>query len=389
MFTYPQATYEADPFPHVVVKDAWSAYTLLDCKAEVSIFDDWSGEKDFHGARKKRFCSEPDKLPPTVSRVIEEANSPRFLRWLEEVTGERDLVADPYLLGGGIHSILPGGFLGVHTDFNYIEGRKLYRRLNVLIYLNPYWLEEWGGALELWKDGHCAKSVPPRFNTMVVFTTDDESHHGHPHPLACPEGVTRDSIALYYYSKTKPEKNFNSTRLVTDYKAIRLNLGCGHIHMPGFINVDMPSNYASKKPDLEHDLTQPLPFADGTVAEINAIHIFEHFYRYESDQVLMDWCRVLKPGGKMVLELPCLEKILDIFRYCSEKGVVLPENLTLWGLFGDPHHCDPGMCHRWCYSSSELTKMMELNGLTVFQETPLTHQPVRDMRLVGIKSRES
>lgn len=166
---------------------------------------------------------------------------------------------------------------------------------------------------------------------------------------------------------------------------MRLNLGCGHRHMEGFVNVDLADNWASKQPDVIADISKRLPFDDASADEVHAYHVLEHFYRYESDAILMDWVRVLKPGGLLVLELPCLDKIISIFQHCMKNQIELPEHMTLWGLYGDPHYCVPEMVHKWCYSMTELTAMMELNGLSVRSEKPQTHQPLRDMRLEGRK----
>lgn len=167
---------------------------------------------------------------------------------------------------------------------------------------------------------------------------------------------------------------------------MKLNLGCGNYRMEGFVNVDLEDNWCKNKPDVSHDISTPLPFEDESADEIHAYHVFEHFFRYDSDAILMDWVRVLKPGGKLVLELPCLDKIINIFQHVIKTGQELPENLTLWGLYGDPKYANPVMVHKWCYSMSELASMMELNGLSVRSETPTTHQPIRDMRLEGTKN---
>lgn len=213
---------QASPFPHAVLRGAWKPELLDACKAEIGRFTDWDGEKDFYGSKKKRYCGDIERLPPSVQRLIHEAGSPAFLRWLMELTGEQALLPDPFLEGGGIHQIVAGGFLKVHADFNWNEQMQLFRRLNVLIYLNRDWNPAWEGSLELWEQdmSRSAVSVAPEFNTMVVFTTDDKSFHGHPRPLACPAGVTRDSIALYYYSPIEPAKNFRGRRLDTDYRPI-------------------------------------------------------------------------------------------------------------------------------------------------------------------------
>lgn len=163
---------------------------------------------------------------------------------------------------------------------------------------------------------------------------------------------------------------------------MKLNLCCGRKPMAGYTNVDFQD---TKYADVVHDLNETLPFEDGAADEIICIHGFEHFFRYQSDEILIDWVRVLKPGGVLILELPCLDKIISLINHTIRTGQELPENLTLWGLYGDPKYRDPAMVHKWCYSMSELTAMMELNGLSVRSEKPQTHQPLRDMRLEGRK----
>src|SRR5262249_42969076 len=83
---------------------------------------------------------------------------------------------------------------------------QIYRRLNLIVYLNKGWQEEWGGHLELWapKAEKAAERIAPLFNRAVIFDTSNFSYHGHPHPLACPESESRKSVALYYYSVDYP-----------------------------------------------------------------------------------------------------------------------------------------------------------------------------------------
>ena len=47
----------------------------------------------------------------------------------------------------------------------------------------------------------CEQRVLPSCNRLVVFNTDRSCFHGHPHPLTCPDGTTRKSLALYYYAR--------------------------------------------------------------------------------------------------------------------------------------------------------------------------------------------
>lgn len=139
--------------------------------------------------------------------LIAELNSAEFLQFLEALTGIEGLIADPYYEGGGIHEIRRGGFLKIHTDFNYHKKLKLDRRINVLLYLNDDWDESYGGELELWNQdmSTCIRKIQPIINRLVVFSTTDTSFHGHPVPLTCPEDRSRRSLALYYYTNGRPE----------------------------------------------------------------------------------------------------------------------------------------------------------------------------------------
>jgi Rps23 Pro-64 3,4-dihydroxylase Tpa1-like proline 4-hydroxylase len=130
-----------------------------------------------------------------------------MLLWLEALTGIEGLIPAPYFGGGGLHQIEPGGFLKIHADFNVHPKLKLDRRLNMLVYLNKDWRDEYGGHLELWdRDlSACRKKILPSFNRTVIFSTTDTSFHGHPHPLTAPVGMSRKSVSLYYYTAGRPE----------------------------------------------------------------------------------------------------------------------------------------------------------------------------------------
>jgi len=225
-FSYPNTSFveygSQSPFPHALITGSWDESLLSRCAQEVDKFEHWDGEKSFYAAEKKRYCSNWSRLPPSVGDLLLEASKPEFLCWLENLTNEKGLIPDPYLRGGGIHSVGKDGFLKVHADFNWHEELKLYRRLNLLLYLNREWQPIWGGELELWSRDlkRCVKTIQPLFNTMVIFTTDDKSYHGHPQPLKSPEGITRNSLALYYYSAKKPLKNYYFSRISTDYKPV-------------------------------------------------------------------------------------------------------------------------------------------------------------------------
>ncbi len=208
---------DADPFPHVVIDDFLPERVA---EAVLSEFpplesDDW---QRFDEPRQKKLASgSASKLGPYTRHVLDQFNSAPFVEFLNALTGIDGLVVDPYFEGGGLHQIARGGLLKVHVDFNRHSRTGLHRRINALLYLNQDWSDDYAGHLELWdRDvSRCGRKVAPLFNRLVVFNTTDTSWHGHPEPLACPEGRSRKSLALYYYTVAPAE-----TRAGADHSTV-------------------------------------------------------------------------------------------------------------------------------------------------------------------------
>jgi Rps23 Pro-64 3,4-dihydroxylase Tpa1-like proline 4-hydroxylase len=194
------------PYPHIVMDDFLPEAVLDEILTE---FPDPRGADwfAFDSPNERKLATKDDStMGPATRHLLAELNSSAFVDFLERLTGIEGLVPDPHFVGGGLHQIESGGHLKVHADFNRHPRTELERRLNVLIYLNRDWKDEYGGAFELWDENMTAavEKVMPYFNRCVVFSTTSTSYHGHPEPLTCPPDRTRKSIALYYYSKTRP-----------------------------------------------------------------------------------------------------------------------------------------------------------------------------------------
>ncbi|GGH29803.1 2OG-Fe(II) oxygenase superfamily protein [Cribrihabitans marinus] len=146
----------------------------------------------------------PERLPDYTRRLFYALNSRPVLGFLEELTGIKGLIPDPYFAGGGIHVVANGGHLDIHADFNHHAGLNLERRVNLLIYLNKGWKADYGGSFEVWNDDMTERmaSFVPEFNRMCIFSTSSTSWHGNPEPVNHPDGQPRRSIALYYYTAT-------------------------------------------------------------------------------------------------------------------------------------------------------------------------------------------
>jgi Rps23 Pro-64 3,4-dihydroxylase Tpa1-like proline 4-hydroxylase len=172
---------------------------------------------------KKRAIDQLDCLPHSIQDILLDLNGASFLRCLHELSGIPGLIPDPFYRGGGMHVVEAGGKLDIHLDFNVHPELNIQRRLNAILFLNPGWREEYGGYLELWSghlenDRHvldrCEKRVSPDANRLIVFEASPRSYHGLPQPLNCPNGVSRRSLATYYYTAERPAARSHSTIFV-------------------------------------------------------------------------------------------------------------------------------------------------------------------------------
>ncbi|MFN3346149.1 MAG: 2OG-Fe(II) oxygenase [Chloroherpetonaceae bacterium] len=209
----------ARPFAHIVLDDFINADFAKAAYDQFPKPDSGEWIQYKHINEKKLGRRDRATIPDVHLAIIDELNSRRFVEWLSELTGIKNLIADPSLEGGGLHQTERGGFLNIHTDFTSHQHEKHWaRRVNVLLYLNKDWQEHYGGHLELWEHdmSQCAKKILPTFNRCVIFNTDSDSYHGHPHPLNTPQGETRKSIALYYFTE---ETSIPKAR-ATDYRPL-------------------------------------------------------------------------------------------------------------------------------------------------------------------------
>ena len=198
----------ADPCPHIYFDDFLPADVAKGMLAEFPSVDSTAWKNKYGDEHQfKMACEDSAQFPPHIRHMLSQFNSSVFVSFLEKLTGIEGLIPDPHYRGGGMHQIVPGGFLKVHVDFNWYPRLKLERRLNVLIYLNENWEEEYGGFFELWNKEMTKAEVKilPLFNRVAIFSTSEDSFHGHPDPLACPPGMTRKSLALYYYTSPATE----------------------------------------------------------------------------------------------------------------------------------------------------------------------------------------
>jgi Rps23 Pro-64 3,4-dihydroxylase Tpa1-like proline 4-hydroxylase len=132
-----------------------------------------------------------------------------------KIAGLEDLFVTTDNTGAGVHQGGDGSYVDIHIDFNMSTKFNAWRRLNLLVYLNKNWKDEYGGALELWdKDmKSCEKMVYPYFNRAVLFYTDENAPHGY-RKMSLPEGETRKSFYAYYYTQVEEGMTFRDSTFI-------------------------------------------------------------------------------------------------------------------------------------------------------------------------------
>jgi Rps23 Pro-64 3,4-dihydroxylase Tpa1-like proline 4-hydroxylase len=191
------------PYHYTCVDDFLPPEILARVREEALSMGD-KPAKNSSGNERLKTSFNPDRMPAYSKAVFHALNSRPFIQFLENMSGIKGLIPDPYYQGGGIHRTNTTGFLDIHADFNHHKIMNVERRLNLLIYLNPGWKEEYGGSFEIWSDDMKEKiaGFAPVMNRMCCFSTDDNTMHGNPEPVNHPQGDPRLSIALYYYTST-------------------------------------------------------------------------------------------------------------------------------------------------------------------------------------------
>ena len=197
---------DAQPFPHAAI-DNFLPESVADRIVEkFPSPDDIEWQHYVASNESDKLATDGiEQIEPFTRHVMSQLNSAPMIRFLEELTGITGLIPDPYYYGAGLFQTVRGGHLGIHADFNWHPKLKLHRRVNLLIQLNKNWKEEYGGHLELWdkRMTNCQR-VLPIFNRCTIFSPTSTTWHGHPEPLNCPEGDSRKSLAVFYYSSDRP-----------------------------------------------------------------------------------------------------------------------------------------------------------------------------------------
>ena len=200
----------AQPYKHIVIDNFLNDEYISNIEKEFpENYDDWF--KYNNPLEVKYAYDNIGNLKKNTEFLFYILSSPQVINLFRKITGINNLNYDEYLHGAGIHAHPRNGKLAIHLDYEKhpISGKE--RRLNLILYLNKEWKEEWLGSTELWNQDvkECIFKSPIKFNSCLIFRTNDISWHGLPEPIQCPEGVFRKSLAYYYISPLESKGSIN------------------------------------------------------------------------------------------------------------------------------------------------------------------------------------
>ena len=201
------------PYKHVCIDNFLEHSDALKLLEDFPAFNQNEAKNEFGIISRKWVVPKMQDISPAYKKFSEYLLTPDFLRIIEKITGIDNLIIDPLHYGGGTHENIDGAELDVHVDFNYDMRTGNHRRLNLLLYLNPEWSEDWGGAIEIhsnpygWIDSSDQiKTYNTIFNRCVIFETNEHSWHGF-RKISLPENykhLSRKLISIYLYTKDRP-----------------------------------------------------------------------------------------------------------------------------------------------------------------------------------------
>ncbi len=91
----------------------------------------------------------------------------------------------------------------------------------------------------------------------------------------------------------------------------KLNLGCGSRFHPDWDNLDFSPKIEGV---IVHDLTEPLPYSNNSVACCHTAHVLGHFRQEQVDSFLTEQLRILEPGGIARFSVPDLQQVIQEYR---------------------------------------------------------------------------
>ena len=197
------------PFAHTIIENFLHDQVYIDIVCEFPDCPDDAWWKYCNPLEVKYAYDDIVNMPKNMRNFFMAMSSKKIISRMEEIFSINGLQYDPYCHGGGIHMHPRNGRLNMHLDYEKHPYINKQRRLNVILYCNDAWESSWNGDTQLWdKDltDCCVKSYPKK-NHALIFETTEDSWHGVPEKITCPDGIYRKTLAYYYISNITSSKD--------------------------------------------------------------------------------------------------------------------------------------------------------------------------------------
>jgi len=189
----------AKPFSYLVIDGLFDSEKLKELYSQIPEINTKS--KDYMFANNKFEKSNYKILGPLFKEISEDIESEEMNEFLSYISA-KDVTVDTDNHGGGLHQGKQNSSLDMHLDFNYHPLKEFwYREMNLLLYLNKDWKEEYKGHLKL-EDLRTGKKkeIGVPFNRLIIQQCGPHTLHGY-EKTNFPETNFRTSIATYAYTK--------------------------------------------------------------------------------------------------------------------------------------------------------------------------------------------
>lgn len=186
------------PFSYLVIDDFCDEGKLQKLRSQIPELNNKS--RDYMFANNKFEKSNYKELGPLFDELYNDLKSDRFNKFLSFISA-KEVFVDPKNHGGGLHQGKKNSFLDMHLDFNYHPiNKNWFRQMNLLLYLNTDWKEEYNGHLKIedLRTGQ-KKELKVPFNRLIIQECGRHTLHGYD-MTSFPEGNFRTSIATYAYT---------------------------------------------------------------------------------------------------------------------------------------------------------------------------------------------
>lgn len=193
---------EEYPIKHIIINNFLNdtAYELIKQEYPENINTDWY---KYENPLEIKFTNNNiNKYPNNIKNLFYSLSNEKIINKIGKIFNIDNLEYDPYCHGSGLHLMSTNSKLNMHLDYEKHPLINKQRRLNIIIYINDNWKEEWNGATELWDENmeKCIIKSYPKKNTAIIFVTTENSWHGVPDKILCPPNINRKTIAFYYIS---------------------------------------------------------------------------------------------------------------------------------------------------------------------------------------------